>query len=241
MTTSSAHSNSRVAAGGSLLRRLAACVAAAWLALALAAAPSLAAEAGAEQDAHAEAPSDAGAFLQELGETAVADLTNEEISDEQRESRFRELFTAGFDVEAISRFILGANWRRANAEQRADFLAVFEDAVVQHFLPMFAQYSGETFSIGQERRVEGKSGHVFVPVVITPPKGEPINVEWRVRQAEPGFKIIDVHAEGVSLAITLRQEYGAFVKRQGMDELIKHLRRKVAMGAFAPRSRDDAQ
>ena len=198
--------------------------------------PSPAAAAGIDQDARAEAASTAGAFLQQLGEKAVVDLTDEEISEEERESRFRALFTAGFDTPAISKFVLGAQWRKASDAQREEFLAVFEDAVVQRFLPMFAEYSGETFSIGQERRDEGKSGHIFVPVMITPPQGEPFRVDWRLREVDSSYKIIDILAEGVSLALTLRQEYGAFVKRNGMDELIKHLRQKVAMGAFAPKS-----
>lgn len=205
------------------------------VALCLASLPAPATATGAEQDAHAEAVGNAGAFLQELGEKAVVDLTDEEISEEERESRFRALFTAGFDTPTISRFVLGAQWRRASDMQRRDFLAVFEDAVVQRFLPMFAEYSGETFSIGQERVDKGKSGHIFVPVTITPLEGEPFRVEWRLREVDAGYKIIDVLAEGVSLALTLRQEYGAFVKRNGMDELIEHLRRKVAIGAFAPK------
>ena len=158
-----------------------------------------------------------------------------EISEEERESRFRKLFTAGFDVETISKFILGPHWRRASDPQRKDFLAVFEDAVVQRFLPMFAEYSGETFTIGQERRDEKNTKHVFVPVEVHFDEGEPYRIEWRLREVDDSYKIIDVHAEGVSLAITLRQEYGTFVKRNGIDELIKHLRKKVAMGAFAPR------
>ncbi len=197
--------------------------------------PGQSAWAGAEQDARAEATNNAGAFLQELGERAVVDLTDTEISEAERESRFRALFTKGFDTAAISRFVLGAQWRKATDAQRKEFLAVFEDAVVQRFLPMFAEYSGETFAIGKERHDKGKSDHVFVPVMITPIEGEPFRVDWRLRPADSSYKIIDVLAEGVSLALTLRQEYGAFVKRNGMDKLIEHLRRKVAMGAFAPK------
>ena len=236
VTAKSATSNNRLETGRPLLRALAAKLAALLFAFGLVAGPDLAAEAASEQDARVEAASTAGAFLQQLGEKAVVDLTDNEISEEERESRFRALFTAGFDTAAISRFVLGAQWRKASEAQREEFLAVFEDAVVQRFLPMFAQYSGETFTIGQERRDEGKSGHIFVPVMITPPKGEPFRVDWRLREVDSSYKIIDILAEGVSLALTLRQEYGAFVKRNGMDELIKLLRNKVAAGAFAPKA-----
>ena len=235
MRINSAHSNSRQLSGRSPLRSLAATLAAFLLALGLSAEPLLATEAGDSQDARVEEPANAGAFLQQLGEKAVVDLTDMEISEEERESRFRKLFTAGFDVETISKFILGPHWRRASDPQRKDFLSVFEDAVVQRFLPMFAEYSGETFTIGQERRDEKNTKHIFVPVEVHFDEGEPYRIEWRLREVENSYKIIDVHAEGVSLAITLRQEYGTFVKRNGIDELIKHLRKKVAMGAFAPR------
>src|SRR3546814_10897865 len=71
-------------------------------------------------------------------------------------------------------------------------------------------------------------------------QGEPYRVAWRVRETDGTFKILDIVAEGVSMAITLRSEYGAVLKNNGgqLPPLTEALREKVARGAFAPRSEE---
>ena len=193
-------------------------------------------EAVQDQDAYADHPVDAGKFLQELGERAVEELTVGSITEDERERRFRTLFRQSFDLGAIGKFVLGKYWRRANQQQQDAFLDVFEDGVVQRFLPMFKAYSGETFSIGRLRRDESNPSHVFVTTNIVAGGGEEVKVEWRLRErvATRTYKIIDVQAEGVSMAITLRQEYASVVRQSGLDYLIDQLRQKVDAGAFAP-------
>jgi len=48
-------------------------------------------------------------------------------------------------------------------------------------------------------------------------EGEPIRVNWRVRKFGDTYKIVDIVAEGVSIAVTLRSEYVSVLKRNGGD------------------------
>ncbi len=187
------------------------------------------------QGAFAEAPKDAGEFLVALGERAVEELSDNGIADTERERRFRVMFNESFDVRAIGRFVLGINWRRASEQQRQDFLKVFEDSAVQRFLPLFADYTGESFTIHAQRRDANNPEHIFVTSQIARDSGEPVNVVWRVRERGADFQILDISAEGVSMAITLRQEYASVVKQEGVDGLVKALRAKVNAGGFALR------
>ena len=185
--------------------------------------------------ARADRAPDAGAFLAALGERAVLELTDKNVDEVERERRFRHMFTESVDVVAIGRFVVGRHWRQAEETDRLAFLQVFEDAVVQRFMPMFADYSGETFAIDQLRRDTNNPQHVFVSSIITLSSGEPVTVEWRVREKDSGYQILDIIAEGVSMAITLRQEYSAVIRRFGLDGLTERLRAKVGAGAFAPK------
>jgi len=186
------------------------------------------------QDARAEPPQDARAFLQGLSERALEELVQNEIDAAERERRFRTLFNESFDLEAIGRFVLGAHWRSASEAQRLAFLDVFEDSVVQRFLPLFAEYSGESLEISGERRDANSPKHVFVATTVRRSEGEPLKVEWRIRQEDSNYRILDVIAEGVSMAITLRQEYSSVIKQFGIDGLVEQLRAKVDAGAFKP-------
>lgn len=190
----------------------------------------------ATQGAPLESRKDAGDFLVALGEKAVGQLSDESLDESERERWFRDLFNESFDVPAISKFVLGANWRRASEQEKADFLDVFEDVIVQRFLPLFSDYSVETFKIDRIRRDANNANHVFVNSTIFRESGEPVSVEWRVREDEAGHQILDIVAEGVSMAITLRQEYGSVVRQSGVGGLVRQLRRKVESGAFKPRN-----
>ena len=59
------------------------------------------------------------------------------------------------------------------------------------------------------------------------------NPIWRVRAEAGAYKIIDVSIEGVSLALTQRQEFAAVISRQGLDGLLDMLREKLAAQAKA--------
>ncbi len=189
----------------------------------------------------AAAAEDAGAFLIEFGERAVKEIKDPSLGDAERERRFRELLNEAVDIPAIGKFILGVHWRRATTQQQYDFLAVFEDIVVQRFLPMFTcrpeEYSGTGFDVVEVRRDPNNQQTIFVSTQVLREQGAPVRLEWRMRERDNRFKILDISAEGLSMVLTLRQEYNSAINRSGgVDGLVLLLRDKVDAGAFAFKS-----
>ena len=184
-------------------------------------------------------------FLISFGQRAVQQLNDETLSDAAREQRFRELFAEAVDLPAIAKFILGIHWRKASKQERADFLAVFEDIALQRFLPIFtrksAEYAGKSFDIVEVRRDKNNSKLVFVSVKVEREQGEPIRLVWRIRERNHRFKILDITAAGLSMALTLRHEYRSAIKQAGsVAALVERLRDKVRAGAFAPKAASTA-
>lgn len=177
--------------------------------------------------------SQAAGFLTELQEKAASRLGDASISSEEKEQYFRQLFNESFDVPAIGRFIIGRYWRRASDADKQAFLKVFEDAMVQRFLPLLAENSSERFKIGTVTPHSEKD--VLIDSRIDRNEAEPYRVAWRVRETDGAFKILDIVAEGVSMAITLRSEYGSVLKNNGgnLPQLTEALRDKATRGAFA--------
>ena len=179
--------------------------------------------------ARAETPSDAGKFLVSLSHRAIAMLSDPTATVEVREQQFRALFNEGFDVPSVARFVLGRHGRRATADQRAAFSAVFEDVMVQRFLPLFSGPIPNHFAVGRVQA--GKSGARVQTVAskITLSSGKVSEVDWRIVRRDEGYKIMDVVIEGVSMAISLRSEYGTVIQQAGgnLDSLIKVLREKL--------------
>ena len=159
----------------------------------------------------------AGNFLTELTHRAVAQLTEQGLAEEEQKLRFRRLLNEAFDLPAIGRFVLGRYWRRADAAQRSDFLDAFEDMMLFRFLPLFSEFSIDKFDIGPVRAHKNNPDFVNVETKLLRAKGEAIHVNWRVRKHGEGYKIVDIIAEGISIAVTLRSEYVSVLRRNGGD------------------------
>lgn len=178
----------------------------------------------AHQAAAASQPPDE--FIRAMGAEAVESLTGEDLTNEEREARFRRIFNRSFDVETIARFTLGRYWRTATEEQRREYVGLFEDFVVQAYAARFRDYGGESFSVGQVRDIS-ETEKLVASEIVRP--GQPsIAVHWRVR-TDPEHRIIDVMVEGVSMGITQRDEFAAVIRSGGgnVQSLIAALRKQT--------------
>ncbi len=171
---------------------------------------------------------DAAQFVRGFGEQAIAMLSDPALAPEDREREFRRLLTDGFHLELIGRFVLGRHWRRASDEERAEFQRLFEDYVVASYARQLGNYAGEQLVI-EGGQTQGERG-ALVSSRITRPQGDPIQVEWRLRRAGEGWRIIDVMVEGISMAVTHRSEFSSVIGSHGgrIDGLLEVLRDKTA-------------
>lgn len=181
-------------------------------------------------------PQAAADFLSALQDRAVEELIAENASLDERGERFRLIFRENFDLDAIGKFVVGRYWRGAADQERTDFLAVFEDVMVQRFLPLLTHYTGEKFQIAMSKEDSRNKDMVLVTTRLARDEGEPYRVNWRIRLKGGSFKVLDIIAEGVSMAITLRSEYNSVLKTSGgsVTALTDALREKLENGDFEP-------
>lgn len=186
--------------------------------------------------AAAKSAEDAARFIESLADTAVEELADTSRSEEERAERFSHILDDAFAVEAISRFVLGRYWRAASEEERERFISAFQSMVLQRFLPLFENYSQDDYEVRRARTDPNNPDLFLVESRISDPEsGQMVPVTWRVRPTEGSFEIIDVVAEGVSMAITLRSEYGSVIQRAGgLLPLIEQIERNVERGAYRP-------
>jgi len=166
-------------------------------------------------------------FIRTVGREAIDSLTGKDVSDEQRQARFRAILNRTFEVPLIARFTLGRYWRQASEKQRSEYLGLFEDFIVQAYSARFRDYNGESFTVGQVREINETD--VAVKSELALKDGRTIEVYWRVR-GKSDFRIIDVVVEGVSMLITHRDEFSAIINDNGgkVDSLLVALRKKTA-------------
>ena len=179
----------------------------------------------------ARAADDPAAFIQNLGDQAILILQNKQLGQKEREAQFNKLFTEGFDVAEIGRFVLGRYWTVATPDQQQQYLKLFGTYVVAVYANRFSQYSGEKFTVaGSQPTPDGAS---VASQIIRPNGGPPINIVWKIAKENGGFKIRDVVAENLSMTITQRAEFASVVERggggaAGVDALNNTLKQKIA-------------
>jgi phospholipid transport system substrate-binding protein len=184
--------------------------------------------AGAARPAAAATADDARKFIQGVADTAITTVADKSLSNEARNDRFRQLFVSTFDLPAISRLVLARYWRSATPQQQQTFLKLFEEVQVLMWARRFRDYNGQRL---QTQDATGEGSDWVVDTVVIRPQQQPLPVQWRIHDTGGGkFAILDVMPEGVSMAMTHRDEYAAVLKANGgnIDALLESLRAKIA-------------
>jgi phospholipid transport system substrate-binding protein len=194
-----------------------------FLLLAIALVPALPGPAGASADP--------AQFIKSMGEKAINELTGPNVTEAERQERFRQLFTESFDVPTIGKFVLGRYWRTASEAERAEFLKLFEDFIVKSYAVRFADYAGESFDV--QNTTGAADGASVVHSRINRKGAETIRVDWRVQKNQDRLAITDVIVEGVSMAVTQRSEFASVIQSKGgkVAGLIDALRAKTGKTA----------
>ena len=211
-----------------------------WLVLVAACAVLVVAGAGTAQAARV----DPGAFVQALGDGAIAVIKEPGSSPGRRKRQFRELLSENFDLDTIGRFVLGRSWRAATPAQRREYATLFRTFILETYAVRFEALRETIFTragddagrifdalrvrILEVRRVNERDSLVTTEIGL--PGSAPLHVGYRVRADDGALKIVDVIAEGLSLLVTRRSEFAAVVKRHGIEGLLAVLR---AQGANA--------
>lgn len=170
-------------------------------------------------------------FIRSLADRAISTLAKDGQAPEMRRDQFRSLFREGFAINGIARFVLGRYWRRASESDRIEYLALFEDVIVNTWADRFSEYSGQDFTV--QDAVDAPSAHeaervAIVRSVFFSDPQTPIRIDWRVASRGDIYKITDVMVEGISMANTQRDEFSSVIRSNSgqISALLDILRKK---------------
>jgi len=132
-----------------------------------------------------------------------------------------------FDFERISKLILAKNWKKADAAQRTAFTDEFRTLLIRTYATALFQYTGKEkmlFEPGQVKERKGvKSATVNSEVKLSDGPGIPV-IYSMILSDDQKWKIYNLKIAGVNMVTNYRQTYGASIRSQGIDGLIKSMR-----------------
>lgn len=167
-------------------------------------------------------------FIKNLTDTGIEEIINSDVSEEEKDQRFEKLFNENLDLDFIGRFVLGRYWRTATAEERKEFINVYRELNIKTWSSRFDEFKGKEF-VFKGTSPSNSSGQIFVNTEVPMDQGSPAKVVWRVMDNKGQLKVVDIIIENVSLAITARNEYTAYIKNSpdGVQGLINNLNSKL--------------
>jgi phospholipid transport system substrate-binding protein len=173
-------------------------------------------------------PQDARHFMQDITDRTVTVLRNAKTADAAKtRAAFEAILRDGLDLNIIGRFVLGNAWRTASERQQATFIELFTVYVLDSYSRRLGgSYSGETIKLTGAGPIAGTDAIINSEIDRTDGQ-PPVKVDWRVRDVDGHMKIIDVVVEGLSMALTQRQEFASVMQHGGLDGLIGELRQRV--------------
>ncbi len=165
------------------------------------------------------------AFVQILGDQIIDVAKDKSLSDFQRKQKIINLIDKSTDSKWIARFVLGKNHKTANEEQKKQFMSMYREFMINTYGPKFNSYDGKKFTVNS---VEKQSNFYLVKSEFVPKNSDVvIFFDFRVKENEGSFSIVDFIAEGVSLIETQRSEFNSSINEEGMDKFLENLKKRI--------------
>lgn len=174
------------------------------------------------------ADSGAAAAIDDLHATFLSVMKDAKTLGYQgRYDRLKPSVDAHFDLDFMARFVLGPDAKGLSAADQARWRDAFARITVATYAGRFTGWGGETFqTLGEEPAAQDT---VFVKTVLDRPDAEDVQLTYRLRKTDGGWRIVDIYNKGTVSELALRRsDYSSVLKREGFDKLLQTVDAKVA-------------
>jgi phospholipid transport system substrate-binding protein len=139
-----------------------------------------------------------------------------------------------FDIPLMTKVAVGPEWAVLSVPQRQQVTDAFARYIAAVYAERFDSYSGEQLLVTGE---EHSPGGAIITSRIVKSDGEPVNINYLMRDNGGIWQIADVYLDGtISELATRRSEFGDILRRSGIEGLIQALNGKAAALASASSS-----
>jgi len=182
--------------------------------------------------ASARAAESPRAVVEATTSAVIAVLAHKDLSTDEKRRRVEEIVYARVDFDTLSRLVLARGWNQLSEKQRGEFEREFKQTLSATYGRNVESYKNERVTIVDDR--QEARGDWTVRTKIVGHDTDDISVDYRLRQTDGTWKIIDVTIEGVSLVSNYRSQFQAIMTNGGIDRLLELLREKNARGEPLP-------
>lgn len=132
-----------------------------------------------------------------------------------------------FDVNLISRQVLGQHWSRANPEQRTRFSAAFRRMLVRTYAKALLAFREDALEWQPVNLAPGAT-EALVKSTITRAGAPPLVISYKMHLEASRWLVYDVTIDGVSFVTNYRGIFNSEIRRNSLDAIIKRMEDKNA-------------
>jgi phospholipid transport system substrate-binding protein len=191
------------------------------------AATLLMASAAAPQPAPSEASQAPAQVVEALHAVLLEVMKNAgQLGYQGRYERLAPALNAAFDLPFMAQKSVGRHWKAAPVEDQEALVDTFTRYSIATYAGRFDHYGGGEFeTLGVESSARGT---MLVRTRILESDGEEVKLDYRLRNADGSWKILDVYLNGTVSELALRRsEYSSLIKREGFQALLAALDERI--------------
>jgi phospholipid transport system substrate-binding protein len=145
------------------------------------------------------------------------------LSIAERYRQLEPVIAQVFDLPLVTRLAVGPAWTSFTPDQQKDLIAAFTRYTVANYASNFHSFDGQKFEI--DDNVLTRGAQKIVRTRITSPHDSPANLLYLMREADGGWRIVDVYSDGVSSLALRRSDFASAIAKGGAPELLAYLNR----------------
>lgn len=169
-------------------------------------------------------------LVRETAEATLAEIRQRgaelEKTPEALYKLVEERLLPNFDINLISRQVLGRHWSQASPEQRIRFTVAFQRMLIRTYgKALLAFKDGEFEWLPLELSADAAEATVRSGVTH---ENVRLSVQYRMRLADEHWRVYDITIDGVSLVTNYRGIFNSEIRRSNVEDVILRLEQKVA-------------
>ena len=170
---------------------------------------------------------------QEVLDTAKQDQEIQSGNHQRVLDLVEEKILPHVDFPRMTALAAGRFWREATPQQQKELTREFRSLLVYTYSGAISQIKDQKLEFKPLRASPGDT-EVEVRSQVVQPRGEPIQLNYRLAKTDSEWKIYDVNVLGAWLVETYKGNFAAEISKGGIDGLIKALSdRNVKLAASA--------
>src|SRR5262245_31246821 len=167
--------------------------------------------------------------VREMSDAVIAVLQEKNLSADAKRQKSLVIVYGYVDFPTMALLVLARNCASLTDAQRSDFIEEFKRHLSVTYGKNVESYNNEKVQITGDRD-EGRDDWTVQTKILRSGGNSDIQVDYRLRQINGEWKVIDLTIERVSLVSSFRSQFQEIMANGGIDHLLKLLREKIAAG-----------